>query len=77
MEIKYDPFTQYCPVRRILEERSLNLVGRLAIVTERLLQLTGRNHAAFVDTKTECQRLHIVIVDAWRDAHEHRSAHGC
>ncbi len=77
METKYDPLTQYCPTRRDLEERSLNLVGRLTVVTEHLLRLIGRDHGAFLANKAECRDLRTVIVESRRQLQEHRLAHGC
>ncbi len=77
MERPYDRFTQYCPTRRILEQRGLDLIGRLASLTDRLLRLTGRDRIAFAVTKSECAGVRSEVVAARQELDAHRLAHGC
>ena len=77
MNITYDPATQFCPMRRNLEERNYNLVDRLSVLTDRLLQLIGHNHGQFLAIKTECAQVRMVMVYVQRELAEHRYEHGC
>lgn len=77
MKPSYDPLTQYCPVRRHLEQNGFDLVGRLAVVTERLTRLIGHDRVAFADTKGQCSKLRAEILEARRQLGAHRLAHGC
>jgi hypothetical protein len=77
LQVDFDPVSQYCPTRRNLEHNAFNLVSRLAALTERLLQLIGRDHTAFVDTKAECVSVREVFVEARHELDKHRLAHGC
>ena len=73
----YDPLVQYCPTRRNLEERTNNLVSRLAMITGRLLLLIGNNHHLFTETKAECTTLRAEIAEARRNLDDHRVLHQC
>ena len=75
--VVYDALTQYCPVRRNLEEHTYNLVTRLAALTDRLLRLIGGNHKEFLETKGECAEVRSQVVDGRRELSEHRRTHGC
>lgn len=77
MHVPYDPLTQYCPVRRDLEQNGFDLVGRLAVVTDRLLRLIGHDHQAFADAKAECVKLRGTITHSRDTLKAHRLAHGC
>ena len=77
MQTNFDPLTQYCSVRRNLEERGNNLVGRLAALTDRLLRITGRDHTGFMAIKDECANVRSEIVEARRDLNAHRLDHRC
>lgn len=77
MNPSYDPLTQYCPVRRHLEQNGFDLVGRLAVLTERLLRLIGRDRPAFANMKAECVSVRAEVVDARQKLAAHRLAHGC
>jgi hypothetical protein len=77
VEITYDRATQYCPVRRDLEEHTYDLVGRLAALTDRLLALVGRDHQSFLETKSECASARSQVTESRRELDRHRQTHGC
>lgn len=77
MKIDYDPLTQYCPVRRNLEQRNYNLVSRLSALTDRLMRLIGSDHTAFAAAKLECRCVRDEVSEVRREVAEHRLAHGC
>jgi len=69
--------SQYCPQRKHLEEWSWNLVSRLAVLTERLMKLVGKNHREFIAAKDECAGVRLEILESYHQILAHRSAHGC
>jgi len=73
----YDPLTQYCPIRRDLEQRGFDLVSQLAVLTEKLLRLVGHRHVAFVAMKSESANTRADIMHPQRKLAQHRLAHGC
>lgn len=77
MNPSYDRLTQYCPVRRNLEQSGFDLVSRLAILTDRLLRLTGRDRNAFAEVKTQCLNMRAQAEGARKKLAAHRVAHGC
>jgi len=77
MERPYDRSTEYCPTRRTLEQRSFDLVGRLATLTDHLLRITGRDRIAFAAIKTECASVRSEVLAARQELDAHRLAHGC
>ena len=77
MKPAHDPQTQYCPVRRELEQNGLDLVGRLTVLSDRLLQLIGRDKVEFANTKAQCVTTRSEVTEARRELAAHRLAHGC
>ena len=77
MQPSYDPLTQYCPVRRNLEQNGFDLVSRLAILTDRLLRLIGHDRIAFAATRVECKDMRAEVVEAKKKLAAHRLAHRC
>ena len=67
----------YCAIRRSLEERYWGLVTKHASATAHLLQVTGKGEELFVSAKSECYRLHKILVVSRNDLHEHRTFHSC
>lgn len=68
---------QYCPDRRILEEKVWVLASRLSTLTGRLLALTGKDHQVFLLAKDDCSHTHAEIFELRRELTAHRFAHGC
>jgi len=77
MDPSYDRLTQYCPVRRHLEQDGFDLVSRLAILTDRLMRAMGQDGTAFADLKAECVCIRDEVIDARAKLAAHRGAHGC
>ena len=71
-----DLTSQYCQLRRDIEERSWVLVSRLSMLTECLNRLIGQ-HAAFRDMKLQCAEVRQEIAASNLLLKKHRAAHRC
>ena len=72
-----DFLSKYCPERRELEQSSWNLVIKLAVLTEQLVMLIGKNHTEFMAMKSRCENVEQEIVEFNDRLRAHRAAHGC
>jgi len=67
----------YCGVRSRLEEHGLLLVSKLFSACDRLLRLVGKDHQAFLLTRSECGELREQLCSSNAELQEHRTNHGC
>ncbi len=68
---------QYCPERRTLERCNWGLVSKLALFTEQLMKLIGKDHWEFMATRTRCENMKHEILESRARLCAHRAAHGC
>ena len=68
---------RYCATRRDLEEHGWFLTSRLAKLTQRLVGMIGKDHASFLDLRSECHATRTEILASHQDLQEHRREHGC
>ena len=67
----------YCGIRSRLEDQASVLLSKFLCASERLHDLVGKDHPAFVLKKSECARLREQLVSSKTDLQEHRTSHGC
>ena len=72
-----DLATAYCPTRRNIEERGWALTTRLSSLTERLLEIIGKDHQTFVALQQECHATKLAITRSNQNLSDHRREHGC
>lgn len=72
-----DGFADYCAARSALEESRLRLVGKLATLTTKLMELIGQNHGAFLASKAECEQTRDELAEVHRQIRNHRLEHRC
>ena len=72
-----DLTTRYCPERRDLEEHSWNLVSRLSVLTDRLMNLIGKDRQQFLATRVMCTSVRQEIAVSKKQLEQHRAAHRC
>lgn len=72
-----DLTSEYCPERKRLERHSWDLVSRLAVLTDRLMKLIGKDHREFMAAKNRCAGVKRQILESQDRLLAHRSAHGC
>jgi hypothetical protein len=72
-----DLAVSYCPTRRNLEELAWALTGRLALNTDHLLALIGKDHAAFLSTRSDCHTIRDELSGLREQLASHRLMHHC
>jgi hypothetical protein len=72
-----DSQTQYCLMRRDLEERVWRLTNRVPELTSELIMQIGKDHQKFLHLRGEFWEINQRFTEVRRQLQDHRREHGC